>query len=59
MTEQPNHHHAYKAKHAHLDKLGLDVLIKQELGEYEELLLEELEGEVDRSVHDAGAVRAY
>lgn len=35
------------------------MLIKKKLGEYKELLLEELECEVNSRVHDACAVCAY
>eukprot|EP00047_Mylnosiga_fluctuans_P004037 m.232378 g.232378 ORF g.232378 m.232378 type:complete len:469 (+) comp12348_c0_seq1:38-1444(+) len=50
---------ALLAEVAHvLDEAGLDVVIKEELREDEELLDEKLVREVDRRVHDAGAVRA-
>jgi len=49
---------AIKSITSDLDKFGLDVFIKHELREDIELLAEELIGEVDGGVHDAGAVCA-
>ena len=40
-----------------LHELGLDMLIKQELGKNFELLPKELESEVDGRVHDADTMR--
>ena len=45
-------------KYCNLDEFGLDVFVKHELGEDEELLGEELVREVDGCVHHASAVRA-
>ena len=42
----------------YLEKSGLDVLVIHELREDEELLAQELVGEVDGGVHDACAVGA-
>ena len=47
------------ADSTHLNEPRRDVLIKQKQREDEELLLQELKGEVDGRVHDARAVCPY
>ena len=49
---------AIKSITSDLDEFRFDVFIKHELWEDVELLAEELVGEVDGRVHDAGAVCA-
>lgn len=41
------------------NQLGFDMLVEQELREYEKLLAQILIGEVHRRVHDANAVGSY